>query len=155
MPTMRGDLVMVDTNILLSATNRDRADHEASYQMFAKAIGMGLHLATCGQVLREYLVVATRPVAVNGLGLSLEDSLKNLEWFRKRQVYLEEPESVHQILVKLLKSHQVTGKNIHDMNIVAVMRQNSVRTILTNNAADFSGITEIEILGPKVLVDME
>ena len=151
----RGDLVMVDTNILLSATNRGRADHEASYRVFAKAMEMGLHLATCGQVLREYLVVATRPVAVNGLGLSLEDSLENLEWFRKRQVYLEETESVHHILVKLLKSHQVTSKNIHGMNIVAVMRQNSVRAILTNNAADFSGITEIEILGPKVLVDME
>ena len=151
----RGDLVMVDTNILLSATNKERADHETSYRVFSKALEMGVHLATCGQVLREYLVVATRPVEVNGLGLSLEDSLKNLEWFRKRQVYLEEPESVHHILVKLIQAKQATGKSIHDMNIAALMRQHGFRAILTNNADDFSGITGIEALGPRAFLGLE
>ncbi len=145
-PMTRGDLVMVDTNILLSASNSNRTDHEASHRVFLKALEAGVHLATCGQILREYLVVATRPMQVNGLGLSLEDALTNLDWFRKRQVYLEEPESVHQNLVRLIEKHNITGKRIHDLNIVALMNQFNIHTLLTNNAADFEIIPDIEIM---------
>jgi hypothetical protein len=73
---MRGELVMVDTNILLSATNTGRMDHEVSYRIFSVAWDMGMHLATWGQILREYLVAVTRPVAVNGLGLDLDTALQ-------------------------------------------------------------------------------
>ncbi len=142
----RGDLVMVDTNILLTATNAERPGHHAAYGVFQKALEAGVHLATCGQILREYLVVATRPIPVHGLGLSPDDALKNLEWFRKRQVYMEEPESVHHILAGLVKRHQVAGKRIHDLNIVALMKEHRVRTLLTGNPEDFTGIPDIEIL---------
>ena len=148
-PMTRGDLVMVDTNIMLSASNSNRADHVASHRVFSSALEMGVHLATCGQILREYLVVATRPMEVNGLGLSLKDALINLEWFRKRMVYLEEPESVHHTLVRLIDSHKITGKRIHDINIVAIMNQFSIHTLLTNNAGDFDLIPDLEIIGPQ------
>jgi predicted nucleic acid-binding protein len=142
----RGDLAMVDTNILLTATNAQRPGHSTACGVFQKALDGGVHLATCGQILREYMVVATRPVSVNGLGLSSEDALKNLEWFRKRQVYLEEPESVHHILTGLVERHKAAGKRIHDLNIAALMKEHRIRTLLTENPDDFSDIPGMEIL---------
>src|SRR5262249_22065668 len=44
----------------------------------------GIVLAAGTQVLREYLAVATRPVAVNGLGLATADALANVAAFRGR-----------------------------------------------------------------------
>ncbi len=149
----RGDLVMVDTNILLTATNAQRPGHAAAAGVFRKALDAGVHLATCGQILREYLVVATRPVSGNGLGLSAEDALKNLEWFRKRQVYLEEPESVHRILVGLVQSLQAAGKRIHDLNIAALMKDHRVRVILTENPGDFRDVPGVEALEPEAFGD--
>ena len=149
MAMTRGDLAMVDTNVLLAATNTARSDHEASRRFFSRAPGEGIHLATCGQILREYLVVATRPVAVNGLGLSIADALKNLTWFRKRLVYFEEPEAVHLALVALVESAGITGKRVHDANIVAVMQLFGIRYLVTNNPEDFSSLTGIAVVVPE------
>jgi hypothetical protein len=49
----------------------------------------GTILATTSQVLREYLAVATRPVAVNGLGLGVDDALANVTAFRGRMRLLD------------------------------------------------------------------
>ena len=146
MAMMRGDLIMVDTNILLTATNALRPGHPAALGIFRKALDEGVHLASCGQILREYLVVATRPISVNGLGLSSEDALRNLEWFRKRQVYLEEPESVHHILIGLVERHKAAGKRIHDLNIAAMMKEHRIRILLTENPDDFRDIPGVETL---------
>jgi predicted nucleic acid-binding protein len=148
MMTMRGELVIADTNVLLSATNTARPDHEASKLVFSTAIDRGVHLATCGQILREYLVVATRPVSVNGLGLALADALKNLTWFRKRMVFFEESEEVHHALVKIVTALDILGKRIHDANIAALMKSSGIRYLVTNNPDDFSGFPGIEVLTP-------
>ncbi len=145
---MRGELAMVDTNVLLAATNTAHHNHLAAEQLFSQAHEMGAHLATCGQILREYLVVATRPLAVNGLGLNLEDALHNLAWFRKRQVFIEESEIVHHELVKLVAAGGISGKRIHDANIVAIMRCAGIRYLATYNTGDFAGMTGIEFLEP-------
>jgi predicted nucleic acid-binding protein len=148
----RGDLLMVDTNILLTATNAQRTGHLAANRVFQIALDAGVHLATCGQILREYLVVATRPASQNGLGLFPDDALKNLEWFRKRHVYLEEPESVHHILAGLVKHRQAVGKRIHDLNIIALMKEHRIRMILTENPEDLEDISDIEILRLEAFV---
>ncbi len=148
MAMTRGELVMVDTNVLLAATNTARTDHESSKRVFSRALEAGIHLATCGQILREYLVVASRPVAVNGLGLGIADALKNLAWFRKRLVYFEEPAAVHYRLVALTESSGITGKRIHDANIVALMQCSGIYHLLTTNPEDFVSFSGIAVLAP-------
>jgi predicted nucleic acid-binding protein len=64
----------VDTNVLLEATDEKRRFHQACVEFLERARG----LRTSAQVIREYLVVATRPVAVNGLGRALTDALMNI-----------------------------------------------------------------------------
>ena len=64
-----GSLLLLDTNILLAATNTGRVNHKMSRQIFPACRTSGIHVAVCGQILREYLVVCTRPTENNGLGL--------------------------------------------------------------------------------------
>jgi predicted nucleic acid-binding protein len=149
MATMRGKLVMVDTNVLLSATNTARSDHLASHRVFSRALSEGIHLCTCGQILREYLVVATRPVSVNGLGLDLDVSLRNLSWFRRRMVFFPETEEVHQALLTLAGSRGIRGKHLHDGNIAALMSCSGIAHLATNNPEDFAAFPEFTILAPE------
>jgi len=84
--------VLVDTNVLLSATAPLRPLHRAAMAVLNDWPNQGTLLATSSQVLREYLAVATRPVAVNGLGLGLEDALANVTALRGRMRLLVDSE---------------------------------------------------------------
>ena len=147
--TMRGELVFVDTNVLLSATNSASGDHETARRLFPGARDAGCHLAVCGQVLREYAVVATRPATGNGLGMEHSNALRNMEWFRKQTVFLEETEPVFDELDRIIRHYKYAGKRIHDANIAAVAIAHNARTIITANTKDFSAIDELGVLSPE------
>ena len=51
-------------------------------------------LCTSGQILREYLAVATRPSERHGLGLNLPDALGNVHAIRGRTTLLAEDAKV-------------------------------------------------------------
>ena len=145
----RGDVVFLDTNVLLAATDTGRRAHVAAVSVFTKLTGDGIHLAISGQVIREYLVVATSSVEQNGLGLKLHDVLDNVAEFRSRTIFLEETLEVMDKLVELIKSAGIHGKRIHDMNIAATMLSHGVGTLVTFNPGDFSGIGDIEVRVPE------
>ena len=149
---MRGDLVFLDTNVLLGATDISRSGHDQCRQVFQKALSSGIHLCLNGQVIREYLVVATRRVAENGLGLAVEDALFNIEQFRRKTVLLEETEAVSKSLVNLVELHGISGKRLHDANIAATMSAHRVGYLITLNLTDFDSFKEIECFEPEVFL---
>ena len=141
---MTAEKFFVDTNILLAATDTGRRDHALASSVFTRAAARGIHPFICGQVVREYLVVATRSVDSNGLGLVLRDALHNVRQFRRRCGFLAEDERTAEILLSLAEKHRITGKRIHDANLVALMQAHGIRTLLTLNPRDFAcfeGIT--------------
>jgi predicted nucleic acid-binding protein len=144
----RGELVVIDTNILLTATDRSRRDHETARSLFRKALSGGIHLALTGQIVREYLVVTTRPIELNGLGLSVKDALHNIEQFTRRTVLLEETEDVNTTLLELVRLYTIIGKGIHYANIAATMIAHGVSHLVTHNSSDFTRFREIRCLAP-------
>ena len=78
------DRAMLDTNVLLAATDEGRAEHDQALEIVNDWPGRGTTLYTSGQIMREYLAVATRPAERNGLGLKLADALANVRAFRGR-----------------------------------------------------------------------
>jgi len=136
----RGDLLFLDTNIFLSATDASRAEHTSCRSILERAIVAGLHPVISGQVVREYLVVATRPVANNGLGLRPSTALDNVSEFQTCAHLLPESVEVTRHLLALLKSANLSGKRIHDANIAAVMIIHGVTTIATANIDDYAGL---------------
>lgn len=150
---MAGERVFIDTNILLAATDASRTEHEEAIKIFNTIHHAGYHPILSGQVIREYLVVATRPLDVNGLGMNSGDAIHNLKEFQKRAVIYEELRSTAELLQHLIVKHQLKGKRIHDANIAAVMKTHGIKILLTQNKADFNCFEELHIFTIAELYD--
>ncbi|MXW78366.1 MAG: PIN domain-containing protein [Gemmatimonadetes bacterium] len=146
--TTADEILFADTNVFLSATDRSRKHHAQAWKLLQAAAEGKAVLAVSGQIIREYLVVATRPVEVNGLGLAAEDALKNIAVFtRPPFLFCEESERVSRHLRDLVQTHRLTGKRVHDGNIVATMLAEGINRLITENEEDFASFKEIEAIG--------
>jgi predicted nucleic acid-binding protein len=132
------DRVMLDTNVLLAATDAGRAEHHDALTVINDWAARHADLCTSGQILREYLSVATRPAEQNGLGLSLPDALGNVRAIRERTTLLAEDSKVADRLLGLLADVECRGKQVHDANLVATMLVHGIDTVVTMNLADFA-----------------
>ena len=114
--------------------------------MFEEANPRGFHLAANGQVLREYLAVATRPIESNGLGLGVAAAVANLEQFLKFLSVFEETESVALQLRQLVLTYAIRGKRVHDAGIVATMLAHKVGVLVGQDGDDFARFEEIGVV---------
>jgi predicted nucleic acid-binding protein len=128
---------MLDTNVLLAATDEGRAEHSGALTVLNDWAARRTELCTSGQVLREYLAVATRPAGNNGLGLKLLDAIGNVRAIRERTTLLGEDAKVADRLLGLLADVECDGKQVHDANLVATMLVHGVGTVVTMNLEDF------------------
>lgn len=148
-----GELVFLDTNILVAATDESRPFHAVARTLIARGRSAGLHGATSGQVIREYLVVATRPPAANGLGLNTADALRNIEAITRRLEFCEESEAVSVRLRALVAAGGLVGTAVHDANIAATVAIHGIGFLATENPEDFAGYPEIGIVRLAELAD--
>ncbi|PXA05288.1 hypothetical protein DDZ13_00025 [Coraliomargarita sinensis] len=137
MVTTDAEPCFVDTNILLSATLIGRPEHSRSHQLLGMGLTGELRLFVCGQIFREYLVVATRPLENNGLGLTPKKATENIRSFRKCLQLLDETDATARRLEWLTTKQRLKGKRIHDANIISIMIENGLRIIYTLNPTDF------------------
>jgi predicted nucleic acid-binding protein len=132
------DRVMLDTNVLLAATDESRAEHPDALKVLNDWAAGPTDLCTSGQVLREYLSVATRSPKHNGLGVNLPDALGNVRAIRGRTTLLAEDSKVADRLLGLLADVECRGKQVHDANLVATMLVHGIGTVVTMNLEDFA-----------------
>jgi predicted nucleic acid-binding protein len=132
------DRAFLDTNIWLAATDEGRPDHARALGVFNAWPSMGTTLYTSGQVVREYVCVATRPVQQNGLGLARADALANARSLYGRLQALDEGRKVTDRLLALLDDIDCSGKQVHDANIVSTMLAYGIDTLVTLNVSDFA-----------------
>ncbi|MGQ0463805.1 MAG: type II toxin-antitoxin system VapC family toxin [Sporichthyaceae bacterium] len=134
---MDADRVALDTNVLIAASNPMRPWHAEALRMLAQWPQDGIALYASTQILREYLSVATRPVAANGLGLLRTAAVANVREFRRRIELLADTEAVSARLLELLEAVECTGRQVHDANIVATMLVHGVGTLVTDDRSHF------------------
>lgn len=133
-------LVVVDTNVLLAATDRSRANHVRATLFLDRD---ERRLVLTPQIVREYLAVATRPTEVNGLGLPADTADRNLGRLLADIALLPENDATVAVLRDLVRRGSATGKQIHDANVVAVALAHGARTIVTDNARHFSRFEDL------------
>lgn len=159
MATAVADRAVLDTNVLLAATDQARQEHEQAVAAINVWPASGLVLYTSGQILREYLSVATRPVALNGLGMARLDAIANVRALRARLNLLTEDIKVSDRLLELLATVACTGKQVHDANVVATMLVHGIDTVVTMNVDDFARfgdhvhVADLRSQGTAPLVD--
>ena len=124
-------------------------------RLIAESGSRGLHLAVSGQILREYLVVATRPVDVNGLGLDTRDAVANVKAFLHYVGMYEETGASADRLHQFGLTHHLRGKRFHDANIVATMSVHGIRSLVTDNVRDFACFSDIDVFAVADMVAAE
>lgn len=142
--------VLLDTNILVRLANPLSRQAPIAERALNALRASGEELQITPQNLVEFWAVATRPVAVNGLGLTVEKAINKVSAFKSLFVLLPEL-PVQSESERLVKQYSVSGKNCHDARLVAAMLVHGTDKILTFNVQDFARYNGIEVLDPRTV----
>jgi predicted nucleic acid-binding protein len=142
-------LVLVDTNVLLRTVEPLHSHHTAAVTVLRTIKQAGHELCVVPQIHYEFWVVATRPIAQNGLNMTpteVEVELQRLgpPLFR----LLRDERTVYDFWRELVGKHEVCGKQVHDARLVAAMCRHNITHLLTFNISDFQRYSEISLLDP-------
>lgn len=140
---------LVDTNILLRSIQENHPMHESSVQAVRKLLAQDETLCIVPQNLIEFWVVATRPLEVNGLGLSVADGLQELEQMKTFFVLLPDTALIFSAWETLISKYKIIGKPSHDARLVAAMTVHNMTHLLTFNINDFKRFSEIIAIDPR------
>lgn len=100
------------------------------------------------QVLREYLAVVTRPQTWS-VPLPRVQAIADVLELSRAFAILEDGPTVTAILLNRCRDVPVSGRQVHDANIVATMLAHGERRLLTFNDGDFTRfVPRIEIVRP-------
>lgn len=142
-------MILVDTNVLVRLIQAGHPHHDVALAaMTALATREGEQFVVAAQTLYETYVVCTRPVAVNGLGMSPVQARDEIVRARGFFPMLDDTANIYAIWEGLIADHAVSGKVAHDARLVALMIQHKVKRILTFNDAELKRFNEVECVNP-------
>jgi len=140
--------VALDTNILTRAAQPAHPSHTQTLDALAALKKQGEDLCIVPQNLYEFWVVATRPVAANGLAMSIAQAQAELSSIKNLFNLLNDTQAVYTEWERLVLRYSVAGKTAHDARIVAAMLVHGINQLLTFNADDFKRFSDIVVLTP-------
>lgn len=146
--------ILVDTNILIRLTNIGDPDHSLAEAAIHNLRKQKFVAFMVPQNLYEYWAVATRPIAVNGLGLSATEAAVEVANFKRLFFICEDEPQIRDAWEFLVTTHAVVGKTSHDARIVAAMKVHGMVDILTFNKPDFQRFPGINVITPQEAVAM-
>jgi predicted nucleic acid-binding protein len=140
---------LVDTNVLLRSVQKSHPMESEAANSIKLLLRQREILVITPQNLIEFWCVATRPEVNNGLGISIDDTLRRIESFKRVLVLLPDTDSIFSEWEQLVLQYQVFGKQVYDARIVAAMNTHRITHLLTFNTADFKRFEEITVVSPS------
>ena len=140
---------LVDTPILTRLADSASVHHHAAAHAIVELHRRGETLHITAQNLVEFRSVATRPLAVNGLGLSAAEAEAKAAGFETMFPMLEESAAIYPAWKSLVAALGIISKQVHDARLVAVCHVHNVSHLLTFNIADFK---RFAAFGPGLVV---
>lgn|SRR2546429_8882528 len=140
---------LIDTNILLRLVQKTSPLHTAAREAVLTLRKQGEELCIIPQNLIEFWAVATRPVADNGLGLSIDQAAREIRKLKRFFRLQPDTPTIFSEWGNLVIQHQVSGKQAHDTRLVAAMKAHNLTYILTFNTDDFKRFSGITAVDPK------
>jgi predicted nucleic acid-binding protein len=128
---MSGTLCLVDSNVLVRWVQPEDNDFPIVRTAIDLLLGRGTELCYTSQDLGEFWNVSTRPLSRNGFGLSPAETERRANSFERRMRLLPDHVLVHEEWRRLLIEYQVSGVQVHDTHLVAVMNVYNVTHLLT------------------------
>jgi predicted nucleic acid-binding protein len=139
----------VDTSVLARLANATDPKFATARHAVSELHRRSEVLYITAQNLIEFRNMATRPVALNGLGLSVSDTELLAGTFHSRFPLLPETPDIYPAWKALVEALGVIGKQVHDARLVAVCHVHNVTHFLTFNTGHFA---RLAAFGPKLTV---
>lgn len=140
---------LIDTSILARLANTADLQRNLAARAILELHRRGENLHLTPQVLIEFRNVATRPAAVNGLGLSTVDAEIQAAGFEASFPPLPETPDIYPAWKVLVEALGIIGKQVHDARLIAVCHVHGITHLLTFNIAHF---TRMAGFGPGIQV---
>src|SRR5690348_1059945 len=112
---------LLDTNILLRSSQPASPDHSHALAAVANLLKADRELCISSQTIYEFLAVATRPIAENGLGMRHAHADAQLATLLGGINVHYDSQAVALKARQWIVDHRVTGKKVHDARLAAVM----------------------------------
>jgi predicted nucleic acid-binding protein len=140
---------LIDTSVLARLANTADGLYAAADRAVMELHQRGEVLHVTPQNLIEFRNLATRPKAVNGLGLSVVDAEAKAAAFEGMFPLLPETPDIFAAWKALVGALAIIGKRVHDARLVAVCHAHAVKHVLTFNVSHFIGMAGF---GPGIVV---
>ena len=143
---MAAPAYLLDTNILLRLSLPGGPYDEVVVSAVGRLLAEEATLFYTLQNAAEFWNVCTRPRDRNGLGLSLHETDRRLQLIEQQFLFLPESEATYAQWRRIVMECSVSGVQVHDARLAAVMNVNNVSHLLTLNPRDFqrfAGLTPI------------
>ncbi|WP_228051810.1 type II toxin-antitoxin system VapC family toxin [Sphaerospermopsis aphanizomenoides] len=101
---------LLDTNIILRFANSQSQEYNLIRNTISEILLRGGQCFITSQVIIEFWVVATRPVNVNGLGWTVEQTTQAVQMLISQFDLLAETPDVFSIWLNLVITYNISGK---------------------------------------------
>ena len=130
--------LILDSSVLVRLANASDALHPTATRAVLELRRRGETLFITPQGPAEFWVVATRPVAVNGLGLSAVQAEARLGTLEALFPLLEDGPGMYAAWRDSVVGLGVVGKQAHDARLVAACRVHGAAGVVTFNVRHFA-----------------
>lgn len=144
-------MTLLDTNILLRFAKATDPVFPVVDAALTALVGRGHVPCIVPQNVYEFWAAATRPVANNGLGLSIPECQQQVARLKRLFRLLPDFPTLFDEWEALVGTFNCSGKVAHDARLVAAMRTHGVTRLLTLNGIDFARYPGITVLDPATL----
>ena len=146
---------LTDSNILVRLADATDPQHPIARRAVDELRRRGWALQVCPQNLIEFRGAATRPKAVNGLGLTAAEAGAAQARFQAEFPLLPDTPDIFPRWEVLVASLGVIGKQVHDARLLAVCQAHQVDAVLTFNITHFrrlaAGVPGLAVLDPAAV----
>jgi predicted nucleic acid-binding protein len=137
-----------DSNVFLRLAKRGDQEHALITSAIGRLIEEGADLCYTPQNVVEFWNVFTRPKEKNGFGMTVAEADRETSLIETQFTVLPDNEMIHWEWRRLVVSYGVSGVQVDDARLVAVMRVHGITHLLTFNQADFVRYRDITVVHP-------
>lgn len=128
---------LIDTNVLLRLAQKKHPMRPDARRALVTLRQQGEELCIIPQNIIEFWAVATRPVANNGLGLTVNEAAGEIKKLKRLFKLMPDLPPIYAEWESLVTEYLVVGKPTHDARLVAAIKAHNLSHILTFNTDDF------------------
>lgn len=144
--------LLIETGILFQLMQISSKQHDSVRNAFRILKERDANLFITTQNIMEFMSVVTRPIEKNGLGLTLEEARKYMLELLSTFSLLQDTPTVLDEWLQIIINTNLSGHQFYDAKLVAIMKANGIKHILTTNPIDYKFYSGIIALTPEDII---